>query len=70
MPVIIRDLFFYMAGFVFGIEGQTNRDCVEFYKALMAQNKHAINLHEKKTRALKKEIEGNMDIEDMFLKHI
>jgi len=68
--VFVRDLLFYLAGFVFGIKGQSTRDCVQFYKALMAQNKYAIKLHEKKARLQKKEVEGSMDIEGLYLKHI
>lgn len=42
VPTIVRDLLFYLTGYVFGIQGQSAANCVEFYKALLAQNRYAI----------------------------
>lgn len=70
MPIILRDLMYYLAGFFFGISGMTTSQCVELYELLKLQNNYTMKLYKQSRYIARKEQADQVDIELMHMKLI
>lgn len=37
--MIIRDIIFYLVGYIFGVKGMTIQGCLKLYKSIIVENK-------------------------------
>ena len=56
--MIIRDLLFYLVGYIFGVKGMTTHESIILYKRMQAENKLMALLRAKKEKLLQKERDG------------
>jgi hypothetical protein len=70
-PVLIRDIVFYLCGFVYGIAESSTQETVDFYERLQTQNSYIAkyNLRTQEIKRMEALGPKQTDIELMFLKY-
>ena len=68
VPMILRDLLFYLIGYIFGVKGMTTHDCLDLYKHMQIENKVMNFYREKKKYLAEHYQERQRDLEYYHLK--
>ena len=68
--MIVRDVMFYLAGYVYGVPGTTAYDAVELYREMQVQNQCLLKVYQKKIDLEKMEKNPKLDVEYMRQKHL